>query len=191
MVDCANPSSCTPGTGAGQAQACRLCEAAVKLRVPSHLLSEVDVEPCPVVKFVALQQEGEDVGAGCAGVTEVDPVPGGKVLLQLWMRKSKVGLHVQSNAQCTHIVGKAQPGAKTWGARSTWEDAGCSPTQPRDLCAPSSSPSGPSAQQRTGCEQTPEAHGAQAEQDKGRDQQLLARISPSSNFWSRISRQCH
>ena len=191
MVDCANPSSCTPGTGSGEAKACKLCEAAVKLRVPSHLLSEVDVKPCLVVKFVALQQEGEDVGAGRTGVTEVDPVPGGKVLLQLQMRKSKVGMHVQSNARCTHIVGKVQPGAKTWGARSMWEDAGYSSTQLRDLCAPSSSPSGPFTQQRTGCGQTPKPRGAQAEQDKGRDQQLLGRISPSSNFWSRISIECH
>lgn len=43
----------------------------------------MDVVPRLVVEFVALQQEGEGVGAGCTGVTEVGPVRSGELLLQL------------------------------------------------------------------------------------------------------------
>lgn len=43
----------------------------------------MDVVPRLVVEFVALQQKGEGVGAGGAGVTEVGPVCSGELLLQL------------------------------------------------------------------------------------------------------------
>lgn len=43
----------------------------------------MDVVPRLVVEFVAVQQEGEGVGAGGAGVTEVGPVCSGELLLQL------------------------------------------------------------------------------------------------------------
>lgn len=50
----------------------------------SNLPDEVDVRPCCDVEFVALQQEGEGVGAGCAGITDLGPARCGEQLLHLF-----------------------------------------------------------------------------------------------------------
>lgn len=86
-------------------------------RALSYLWDKVDVKPCHVVEFVALQEKGEGVGTGCTGITEVGPVHGGELLLHLQRWNCWGGPPAQSSAWCTHTAGKSptvQLGAKTW-----------------------------------------------------------------------------
>lgn len=63
----------------------------------SYLPDEVDAEPRHVVESVALQEKGEGVGAGCAGIAEVGPADGGELLLHLRRWKNRVAA---STEQC-------------------------------------------------------------------------------------------
>lgn len=68
----------------------------------SYLLDKVDVRPCCVVELVALQEKGEDVGAGCAGVTELGPARRGEQLLHLHRWENKGRLDTKQCWVCPH-----------------------------------------------------------------------------------------
>lgn len=86
----------------------------------SYLLDKVDVRPCCVVEFVALQKKGEGVGAGCAGVTELGPARRGEQLLELQRGENRGRLDTNS-AGCAH--NEEQPlsaaGSKDWERKET------------------------------------------------------------------------
>lgn len=170
-VDRAAPLSPAPpsrqgrGRGRGRVVASHFTahrEGAGGCRALSYLPDEVDVKPRRVVEFVALQEKGEGVEAGCAGVTEVVPVHGGELLLHLQRWKSRGGtasteqraVHPRCGEEPHRAAASEDPGVPGLGEQGgpgRLQAALPSLSLSRDLCAPPSSLQLPSAQQRMGC----------------------------------------
>lgn len=104
-----------------------------------YLLDKVDVGPRRVVELVALQEKGEAVGAGCAGVTELGPARHGEQLLQLQSGENRGRLHTEQCWVCPRWEQPlTAPGSKDWQSKEAPGAAGCSPIPlqvQRPLCS--------------------------------------------------------
>lgn len=202
-VDRAAPLSLRQGRGRGRVGVSHFTAQSVGPghgRALSYLPDEVDVKPRRVVEFVALQEKGEGVGAGCTGVTELGPAHGGELLLHLQRRKSGGGgdAAAQRSAWCTHAAGKSptvQLGAKTrecLGSESEEDPGGCRllsrlPPCPETFALP---PGPSSCRLRSRGWAGDEPSGCPAPR-RSADWHLLGRISPPPSCCCKIARWWH